>query len=174
MKFKVGDKVRVRTVEEMLANGGKRAYVDIHFGRNEGIEDIYFIQAMRDLCNQVYEVVLVNEDRAYYLLSELEETQGWWFIDEMLEPVTTWEDIEKTRKGKADPINPAHYQQFSVETIDMMVRIWGKEAVGMHCEITAFKYALRMGFKDPLEQDAKKRDWYLAKAAELRGKNEQG
>ena len=43
-----------------------------------------------------------------------------------------------------DFINPPHYQKFSVEVIDMMVAIWGKEATAVHCEMCAFKYRLRM------------------------------
>lgn len=69
-----------------------------------------------------------------------------------------------------DFINPEHYKKFSVEVIDMMVAIWGKEATAAHCEMCAFKYRLRMGEKpeQPIEQDMKKVIWYLDKAAELR------
>ena len=70
-----------------------------------------------------------------------------------------------------DYINPNHYKQFSKETIDMMVSIWGKEAVATHCEITAFKYKRRVGSKpeQPIERDMEKANWYLNKAKELRG-----
>lgn len=69
-----------------------------------------------------------------------------------------------------DFINLSHYKSFSKEVIDMMVDIWGKEAVAIHCEITAFKYKMRMGEKpeQPLEQDLEKANWYLKKAKELR------
>jgi hypothetical protein len=69
-----------------------------------------------------------------------------------------------------DYINPNHYKGFSKETIDMMVDIWGKEAVATHCEITAFKYRMRIGSKpnQPIEQDLNKSNWYLNKAKELR------
>lgn len=67
-----------------------------------------------------------------------------------------------------DPINPDHYKSYSVETIDMMIAIYGKEKVAVHCELTAFKYRQRLGKKDSIEQDMKKEKWYLDKAKELR------
>lgn len=67
-------------------------------------------------------------------------------------------------------VNPSHYKQFPVETIDMMVAIWGLEAVMTHCYITAFKYKMRSGAKDDITQEHKKAEWYLNKAQELRDK----
>ena len=66
--------------------------------------------------------------------------------------------------------HPSHYNTYSVETIDMMVRVFGKEKVADWCEITAFKYRMRMGTKpyNSIEQDLKKEQWYLNKAKELR------
>jgi len=69
----------------------------------------------------------------------------------------------------SDSVNhPKHYTQFPIEVIDMMVRIWGKDNVANYCEINAFKYQLRLTYKNNTEEDAAKRDWYLKKAAELR------
>jgi len=69
-----------------------------------------------------------------------------------------------------DFVNPKHYQEFSVEVIDMMAAIWGKEATATHCEMCAFKYKLRAGSKpdQPIERDLEKAAWYLSKAKELR------
>jgi len=66
-----------------------------------------------------------------------------------------------------DRINPDHYKQYSVETIDMMIAIYGIESVIIHCELTAFKYRQRLGHKDSIEQDMAKEKWYLDKASEL-------
>lgn len=68
-----------------------------------------------------------------------------------------------------DYINPDHYKNYSVEVIDMMVKIWGKEKVKVFCEINAFKYRMRAGTKQgqPLNQDLKKEKWYLDKKNEL-------
>ena len=69
-----------------------------------------------------------------------------------------------------DYVNPKHYQEFSVEVIDMMAAIWGKEATALHCEMCAFKYKLRAGSKpdQPIDRDLEKAAWYLSKAKELR------
>lgn len=72
---------------------------------------------------------------------------------------------------RKDPINPEHYKSYSVETIDMMVAIYGKEKTAIHCELTAFKYRQRLGKKDSIEQDLEKEKWYLNKAKELRNDN---
>ena len=68
-----------------------------------------------------------------------------------------------------DYINPAHYQEFSVEVIDMMAAIWGKEATALHCEMCAFKYRLRIGSKpnQSIEDELGKINWYMEKAKEL-------
>jgi len=66
-----------------------------------------------------------------------------------------------------DQINPDHYKQYPVEVIDMMIRIWGPEAATQYCIMTAFKYRMRLGHKDSMEQEIKKEKWYLSKAASL-------
>jgi hypothetical protein len=66
--------------------------------------------------------------------------------------------------------SPSHYNNYSVEVIDMMVNIWGTEKTIAFCEMNAFKYRMRMGTKpdNSIEQDLKKEKWYLDKAAELK------
>lgn len=68
--------------------------------------------------------------------------------------------------------HPSHYNEWSYEVIDMMEKIYGTEATALWCEMTAYKYAMRMGFKptDSIQQDIDKRNWYLKKAKELRNK----
>lgn len=69
-----------------------------------------------------------------------------------------------------DNVNhPSHYKQFSVETIDMMERIWGAHNLKTYCEINAFKYKMRAGTKkgQSAEQDLAKAQWYLNKADKL-------
>ena len=52
----------------------------------------------------------------------------------------------------------------------MMAAIYGKAATALYCEMTAFKYRMRMGTKpdNSIEQDLKKEQWFLNKAEELR------
>ena len=68
--------------------------------------------------------------------------------------------------------HPKHYNHYSMEVIDMMEKIWGAENTALWCEMTAFKYRMRMGTKpeNPVDQDIKKENWYLDKAKELRNK----
>lgn len=78
--------------------------------------------------------------------------------------------LENAPQDNYDFVKPDHYKQFQMETIDMMIKIWGIEAVIVHCEITAFKYKMRLGLKpdQPVERDLKKVQWYIDKAEELR------
>ena len=70
---------------------------------------------------------------------------------------------------KQEEVNyPARYNQYSVEAIDMMIAIWGPEKTADWCEMTAFKYRMRLGHKDDIEQELAKEKWYLDKAKELR------
>ena len=68
-----------------------------------------------------------------------------------------------------DATNPDYYQNFPIETIDMMIKIWGNEYVHYHCLMTAFKYRMRMGNKESITLDTAKENWYLDKAKELEG-----
>lgn len=67
----------------------------------------------------------------------------------------------------SDNINPAHYKQNSIEVIEMMIRIWGAEKVAIHCEITAFKYRMRAGYKADVQEEINKAKWYEEKAKYL-------
>ena len=66
--------------------------------------------------------------------------------------------------------HPSHYNQYDIEVIDMIIKIWGPEIAALWCDITAFKYRMRMGTKpdNSVEQDIKKEQWYLNKAREIR------
>lgn len=87
------------------------------------------------------------------------------------------EDVRKAQ-GKEDyhkyeMVNhPKHYNEYDIEVIEMMERIWGVEATILFCQMNAFKYRQRMGLKpgQPIEQDLDKEKWYLKKANELKSK----
>lgn len=68
--------------------------------------------------------------------------------------------------------SPKHYNAYSMEVLDMMIKIWGVEKTITFCEMNAFKYRMRMGTKpeNDVEQDLKKERWYLKKAQELKNK----
>ncbi len=67
-----------------------------------------------------------------------------------------------------DKIYPSHYKQYPIEVIDMMVSIWGVQAAINYCTLTAFKYRMRLGHKDNVEQEMAKEKWYMDKAEELK------
>lgn len=64
--------------------------------------------------------------------------------------------------------HPKHYNSYPIEVIDMMLSIWGKEKVIDFCLLSAFKYRMRLGLKDNIEQDLAKEQWYLNKIQELK------
>lgn len=68
--------------------------------------------------------------------------------------------------------HPSHYNEYDVEVIDMIERIWGTDDAAKWCKITAYKYRMRLGKKPetPIEQDLAKEEWYLNKAEELKNK----
>lgn len=63
--------------------------------------------------------------------------------------------------------HPKHYNNYPIEVIDMMLSIWGVENTINFCLMNAFKYRMRLGLKDNIEQDLAKEQWYLNKANEL-------
>lgn len=85
------------------------------------------------------------------------------------------EELEKSQTY--DMVNPDHYKNSSIETIEKMRRIWGNDTTAIHCEMCAFKYRERLGSKpgNSVEQELSKIRWYEAKAKELTqpiGKNQ--
>lgn len=65
--------------------------------------------------------------------------------------------------------HPSHYNQYPIEVIEMMVRIWGKGDAYKFCMMNAFKYRMRLGLKgsESFDQDLAKEKWYLDKAKEI-------
>ena len=73
---------------------------------------------------------------------------------------------------KLDDINhPDRYAGGRYECIDVMVDVFGVQAVKDFCKLNAFKYLWREEKKGGIE-DAKKAIWYLEKFIELGEKNE--
>ena len=55
--------------------------------------------------------------------------------------------------------HPQHYTTYDVETLDMMIRIWGIQETISFCKLNAFKYRMRAGHKDNAQQDIDKALW---------------
>lgn len=85
-------------------------------------------------------------------------------------------DPEVPASDSEDPVpapdmvnHPSHYcQDGSMECIDEMVAVFGREAVMNFCLLNVWKYRKRAVFKNG-EEDLKKSDWYMKKYIELKG-----
>lgn len=66
--------------------------------------------------------------------------------------------------------HPEHYALYKYECIDVMVEVFGSEAVKAFCLCNAFKYLWRCDRKGAKKEDIEKSGWYLKKFAELEGK----
>lgn len=67
------------------------------------------------------------------------------------------------RLKTADKVNhPSHYQKDGKECIEVMLELYGIQAVINFCELNAFKYKWRAGLKtgESAEVDLKKAQWY--------------
>ena len=67
--------------------------------------------------------------------------------------------------------NATHYKGRRIDLIRMIEHIWGTEALMIFCEINEFKYRMRMGKKNPIDQEMVKAEWY-AKMAKFLGEKE--
>lgn len=82
-------------------------------------------------------------------------------VDTQLRPLNT--------EGYEYVNHPQHYNNYDMEVIEMMEKIFGRQATKSFCLLNAFKYRMRAGTKPniPAEQDLAKEQWYLNKAKEL-------
>lgn len=63
--------------------------------------------------------------------------------------------------------NPSHYQADDLSCIDVMLKLYGKEAVLNFCMLNSFKYQWRCNKKENCTTDLKKARWYMNKFIEL-------
>lgn len=91
--------------------------------------------------------------------------------------------LDKAKQNYEMVNHPKHYNNYDVEVVDMMERIWGTKATIEWCKMTAYKYRMRMGtkpgendspeaMKNKLLEDFNKEQWYLNKAKELSDKKD--
>lgn len=78
MRYKVGDKVRVRQWDDMAKESGLNDCGDINNG---------FTQSMEHFCGRIYEIYKVYN--YYYILKDESIVFDWCFTDEMLEDVVS-------------------------------------------------------------------------------------
>lgn len=68
--------------------------------------------------------------------------------------------------------SPQHYNIDGLECIDVMLKLYGKDAVLNFCMLNSFKYQFRCNRKNNCKQDLEKARWYMNKFLELLEKNE--
>lgn len=79
------------------------------------------------------------------------------------------EDVVNNDTAEKDMVNsPAHYNQSSIECIDEMILVLGKQATADFCLGNVWKYRNRAPYKGNPIEDAKKADWYMMKYKELK------
>lgn len=80
--------------------------------------------------------------------------------------------IIKAADVATDAINPKHYKTSKYECIDVMIDIFGVEAVKTFCKLNAFKYIWRTDNKNGVE-DIEKAQAYIDKYIELNNKEDE-
>ena len=86
----------------------------------------------------------------------------------MYMPLTPEMNLNKIEKNVDHPV---HYKSGNFECIDVMLDIFGLDAVKNFCMLNAFKYIWRSEKKSGTE-DISKAQWYLNKYLELLVVNE--
>lgn len=154
MKYKVGDKVKIKTWEHMELEFGLDSDGDINCPK------CCFSKLMSKFCGT--NMVISELDYEFY---KMQNGDGWCFTDFMIAGLA-----EDPEVPEPDMVNhPSHYcQEGSMECIDEMVAVFGAEAVMHFCLLNVWKYRKRAVFKNG-EEDLKKSDWYMKKYLELKG-----
>lgn len=120
MKFKVGDRVRVKPISELKKLFKKNAVPDsmgwyytykLSDGSNR---KIYFTLSMKDACEEVAKVASINDVERYTLEFEhnvFSENQDYDFIEDWLEPyfdesvyVSSFDDEEESKSERLKAI----------------------------------------------------------------------
>lgn len=77
-----------------------------------------------------------------------------------------------TQDDKEMVNHPKHYDAEGLECIDVMIKLYGKDAVLNFCMLNSFKYQFRCNKKNNCKEDLAKAKWYLNKYLELLDKDE--
>lgn len=118
-------------------------------------------KALEEMCDEQYDCAdCALKDRPNCTMCNTEENTRI-----MLE---NYDIVFGTKSDSVD--HPAHYQGKN-ECIDVMVAMFGKEAVKHFCMCNAYKYRYRADKKNG-EEDRLKAEWYETKLIELGGVDE--
>jgi len=121
---------------------------------------------------------IVDSVGMYYLVKEFHSREPRYIDKEIVDNILNIQILDsslkdyiqgmKTIETPSTVNHPPHYNQYPIETIDMMISIFGVDKTIDFCIMNAYKYRMRLGLKDNIEQDLAKEKWYLDKANELK------
>ena len=95
--------------------------------------------------------------------------EGGFAAQKKEEEKPMFENLKKLAGEKVS--HPSHYNRpNSMECIDEMVEVFGKEAVMNFCLCNVWKYRYRAGDKNG-QTDIDKSDWYMKKYMELKSQS---
>lgn len=80
MKYKVGDKVRVRQWDDMLEEFGE--YIT---STSIDIQRCLFTKEMREYCGEIVTIKEIKGGNSYYIIKE--DNEAWYWVDEMFEEI---------------------------------------------------------------------------------------
>jgi len=128
--------------------------------------------------NKIYSIV--DSVGSYYLVKEFHSREPRYIDKEIVDNILNIQLLDSSLKDYIEGMktietpstvnHPPHYNQYPIETIDMMISIFGVDKTIDFCIMNAYKYRMRLGLKDNIEQDLAKEKWYLDKANELKNK----
>lgn len=146
--FKVGDVVKVREWQDMLAE----------FGIDENCCipcEEYFTESMKVFCGHTARIDDFNKSEIYldFDIDKLNEiSDGYVFSRDMIEP------FNENR--------PDHYKIGEYECKDEMIALFGKEAFKTFCRLNIYKYRYRATKKGG-EKDIEKVNTYMRMLEEI-------
>ena len=148
MKFKVGDKVRVRE--------------DLSRERRYG--DFWVLKEMEEFLGKEARIISTDNLDEQYMLDIDNERWGW--TDEMLEPITDplADKIEERNNKQNDPIKPKHYRKGEIDLYESWYRTYPFNEFRAGMQMIAERYMKRD--KDNRIQDLEKAIYTLSRLKE--------
>lgn len=166
---------RDKLVREMMSSAARKNINIIYEEADEILSDIQAaieVEEKAPLAREKYNSMLSTlraflADKGQYVASEAwdyaAERTYLCILDSNDRPTKSQTDVSDV----SEQVNhPAHYQAGKFECIQVMMQVFGLEAVRNFCQLNAFKYIWRSNQKGGYE-DVEKAIWYLKKKQEL-------
>lgn len=121
------------------------------------------------------ETICDNKDNAESRLS-VNKQNDLAYIEKMRKTLAEARNKDtqlRTQNGEYEYVNhPKHYNNYDIEVIDMMEKIFGLYDTYAFCKLNAYKYRMRAGTKPnvSVQQDLDKEKWYLTRAENIKSR----